>query len=340
MLPDRPLLQLEKVDVRYPAPGEHRGSKRAEIRALEGVDLSVFRGEAVGLVGESGCGKSTLGRTALFLEKPNAGKVWFDGVDLALLRPGALRRMRRRMQMIFQDPQGSLNPRMTVGQLVAEPYLIHHPTTGRSELNKRVESLLAKVGLEPTAAVRYPHEFSGGQRQRIAIARALSCDPELIIADEPTSALDVSVQAQTLNLLMDLQEQQNLTFLFISHNLQVVELFCHTMAVMYLGQIVETGPTHHIVSLPIHPYTEALLRSVPSVEGTSDPCPLQGDLPSPVERPDGCSFHPRCPEPKKPDLCFTEVPSLTELVPERHVACHLASTRLAQRTGRKGIDSK
>jgi oligopeptide/dipeptide ABC transporter ATP-binding protein len=294
------------------------------------VHLSIDRGQAAGLVGESGCGKSTLGRAALLLERPSAGRVMFDGVDLMRLKPAALRRLRGRMQMIFQDPRSSLNPRMTVGQLAAEPYQIHHPRAGGKELNERVELLLAQVGLDPNVADRYPHEFSGGQRQRIAIARALSCDPEFIVADEPTSALDVSVQAQTLNLLIDLQEERDLTFLFISHNLRVIQLFCHTMAVMYLGEIVETGPTGDVTSQPAHPYTDALMDAVPSVHESMKPTPLDGDVPSPVDLPSGCAFHPRCPEPDKPEACYHTPPPLDEVAPHRKAACHLAADRLTR----------
>jgi oligopeptide/dipeptide ABC transporter ATP-binding protein len=269
---------------------------RQEVQAVAGVSFTVGRGETLALVGESGCGKSTLGRAVLRLHEPTSGALRFDGVDLLAARGAALRGLRRRMQIVFQDPMASLNPRMLVADIVAEPLVVHR-LGDRAAQRARVAELLKKVGLAPEAMARYPHEFSGGQRQRIGIARALASGPELLVADEPVSALDVSVQAQIVNLLADLQAAERLSYLFISHDLRVVRYLAHRVAVMYLGRIVELGPVAAIFARPAHPYTRALLAAVPA----ADPAHrrlrvlLDGDPPSPLSPPPGCAFHPRCP---------------------------------------------
>ncbi len=299
----------------------------ATIRAVDDVNLAIEPGETLGLVGESGCGKSTLGRTVLRLLEPTAGKIVFDGTDITLIRPAELRAFRRRMQMIFQDPYASLNPRMTVGATLAEPVQIHRLAKTAAERNDRVAHLLEKVGLRPDAARRYPHEFSGGQRQRIGIARALAVEPRFIVADEPISALDVSIQAQIVNLLQDLQEKEHLTYLFISHDLKIVEHISDRVAVMYLGKVVELAPAAQLYKEPLHPYTKALLSAVP----VPDPkrkrqrIILEGDVPSPINPPSGCPFHPRCPVRDKPPECKTVLPQLRELRPGHTVACHVAT---------------
>ena len=266
------------------------------VRAVDGVDLSIRRGQVLGLVGESGSGKTTVGRTLLRLIPATSGRVVFDGQDVFSLGRSAMRALRRRMQLIFQDPVGSLNPRMTVGHIVGEPLAVHK-IVPRRQRAARVGELLERVGLSPAYTVRYPHEFSGGQRQRIGIARALASRPDFIVADEPISALDVSIQAQILNLLSDLQDELGLSYLFIAHNLAVVEHFADEVAVMYLGRIVERATRDELYSRPIHPYTQALLSSVPQATPSrpSRPVRLKGEVPSPINPPSGCAFHPRCP---------------------------------------------
>jgi oligopeptide/dipeptide ABC transporter ATP-binding protein len=301
-------------------------SNKGLLRAVTDVDLEVAPGETLGLVGESGCGKSTLGRTLLRLYEPSGGTITFDGVDVTHLTQRALRPMRRKMQMIFQDPYASLNPRMTVGTAIAEPLAIHGLVKTKSERAARVAELLAKVGLREDAAARYPHEFSGGQRQRVGIARALAVRPRFIVCDEPISALDVSIQAQIVNLLQDLQEAESLTYLFISHDLKIVQHVSDRVAVMYLGRIVELAEAKTLYREPKHPYTQALLSAVPRVDPAAkrERIILQGDVPSPLAPPPGCPFHPRCPVKDKPEACFKELPRLRVLANGSRAACHVA----------------
>ena len=298
----------------------------ATVQAVTEVDLEIRRGETLGLVGESGCGKSTLGRTILRLLEPSAGTIVFDRAELTRMSPRALRPLRRHMQMIFQDPYASLNPRMTVGAAIAEPLVIHGLAATASEREQRVAELLTKVGLRADAARRYPHEFSGGQRQRIGIARALACRPQFIVCDEPISALDVSIQAQIVNLLEDLQDEAQLTYLFISHDLKIVQHICDRVAVMYLGRIVELADVGTLYRTPNHPYTQALLSAVPRIDPKSrrDRILLAGDVPSPIDPPAGCPFHPRCPVKDKPPACFRELPRLRVLRNGAQAACHVA----------------
>ncbi len=291
-----PLLSVEDLVTWFPIRRGVFSRVHGHVKAVDGVSFSIGRGRTLGLVGESGSGKTTVGRTILRLVDATAGRVSFDGRDVLALAPGQLRRLRRRMQIIFQDPFGSLNPRMTVGRIIAEPMAVHH-LAGRGERRGRVASLLERVGLSPDYVDRYPHEFSGGQRQRIGIARALSVEPDFIVCDEPVSALDVSIQGQVLNLLNDIQREMGLSYLFIAHNLAVVEHFADDVAVMYLGRIVELASRDALYRAPTHPYTEALLSAVPEPEpgATTRRIPLEGEVPSPVNPPAGCPFHPRCP---------------------------------------------
>ena len=298
----------------------------ATVRAVTNVDLEIKRGETLGLVGESGCGKSTLGRTILRLLEPSTGNIVFDTTDLTRMGARELRPLRRHMQMIFQDPYASLNPRMTVGTAIAEPLVIHGLAASAAERDQRVADLLARVGLRADAARRYPHEFSGGQRQRIGIARALACKPQFIVCDEPISALDVSIQAQIVNLLEDLQDAEQLTYLFISHDLKIVQHICDRVAVMYLGRIVELAEAKTLYRTPKHPYTQALLSAVPRIDPKArrDRVLLTGDVPSPIDPPAGCAFHPRCPVKDKPAACFHELPALRVLQNGAVAACHVA----------------
>jgi oligopeptide transport system ATP-binding protein len=292
---------------------------------VDGVSFEVRRGETLGLVGESGCGKSTTGRAILQLYKPTSGEVNFDGVDLVKMKGEGLRSMRRKMQMIFQDPYASLNPRMTVGEIVGEPLLVHN-VVGIKEANERVRQLLELVKLNPSFATRYPHEFSGGQRQRIGVARALALQPSFIVCDEPISALDVSIQAQVVNLLEELQDQFNLTYLFIAHDLSMVRHISDRVAVMYLGVIVELAASEELNTKPLHPYTRALLSAVPipdpMAEATRERTILKGDVPSPANPPSGCRFRTRCPIAE--EICAETRPDFREVKPGHFVACFFA----------------
>ncbi len=319
-----PLLSVRDLRTYFPVTaGRLRGVKR-QLRAVDGVDLDIDRGTTLGLVGESGCGKTTLGRTILGLEQPAGGSVHFDGVDVLRASGVGRRNLTRRMQMIFQDATGSLNPRMKVGDIVAEPMAIHSAVAVRKRPD-RVAELLERVGLRCVDADRYPHELSGGQRQRVGIARAIALSPEFIVCDEPVSALDVSVQSQVLNLLSDLKHELNLTYLFVAHNLAVVRHLGDRSAVMYLGKIVEIGHADDVYDTPSHPYTQALLSAVPEIRpGRRGPyTALSGDVPSPVDPPSGCAFHPRCP--LATDKCREVSPVLEAkpgLTADHLVACH------------------
>lgn len=296
------------------------------VRAVDDVSFEVMHGQTLGVVGESGCGKSTMGRCVLRLLEPSAGQVWLEGKEVKFLRRQEQRDFTKHMQIVFQDPQASLNPRMTVGQIVAEPLVIHKLAPSAMAMKIRVAALLEQVGLRPEHAGRYPHEFSGGQRQRIGIARALAVEPKLIVCDEPVSALDVSVQAQVINLLIDLQRQLGLSYIFIGHDLAVVKHISDRVAVMYLGRIVEIGSSREVYATPRHPYTEALLASVP----IPDPkvrrktVRLEGEVPNPINPPTGCHFHTRCPIKQLP-LCATVRPELKRVSGGHEVACHLRS---------------
>ena len=304
----------------------HFATPRGLLRAVDGVSFTVEAGESVGLVGESGCGKSTLGKTLLRLVDPTAGEVRFDGVAIDGLSQAAVRPYRRRMQMIFQDPFGSLNPRQTVGEILSAPLAVHG-LADRAERRRRVTAIIDRVGLPATAADRYPHEFSGGQRQRIGIARALVLEPELIICDEPVSALDLSIQAQILNLLVEMKAAFGLSYLFISHDLSVVRYFADRVLVMYLGRIVESAPTGDLFLKPRHPYTRALIEAVPDPARRRHAAPLPGDLPSPESVPTGCRFHPRCP--LATALCATTEPKPRDVGAGHSVACHHADALAA-----------
>ncbi len=319
------LLEVQNLKVHFPVKRGALSRSREFVKAVEDVSFSIAPGETLGLVGESGCGKTTLGRAIVRLIEPSAGSIRFDGKDLAHLSGAELRAQRRQLQMIFQDPYGSLNPRMTVEDIIGEALDIHGLADSKAARAKRVAELLKAVGLDAAYAQRYPHEFSGGQRQRIGIARALAVEPKLIVCDEPVSALDVSVQAQIINLLQDLQQQHGIAYLFIAHDLAVVEHISRRVMVMYLGKIVELAEAKEVIRAPKHPYTQALISAVPEVDPDTkrQRILLPGDVPSPIHPPSGCRFHPRCLIAEKP-RCQTEAPELRELAPAHCAACHLA----------------
>ncbi len=318
-----PLLEAEEVSKEFTVGRSLVPGAQWKVHAVDGVSLKVWPGETLGLVGESGCGKSTLGRCLVRLYDVTSGRIRFEGVDITDLRPRELRPIRRRMQMVFQDPYASLNPRRRVAAIIAEPLRVHFGL-GSAAAGERVRELLRLVGLAPDHATRFPHEFSGGQRQRIGVARALALEPRLIVADEPVSALDVSIQAQIINLFADLQERLGLTYIIIAHDLSVIRQISNRTAVMYLGSIVETGPTERIYAAPAHPYTQALISAVPVPEMASatrrERIVLTGDVPSPINPPPGCRFHPRCRF--ATELCRQERPPLRPLGDGRDVACH------------------
>ena len=323
----KPLLEIQNIEKHFPVYGGIFKKKVASVYAVDGVSLSVNEGETVGLVGESGCGKSTLGRTILKLYKPTGGRIIFEGVDVTNYSTSQMRPYRKELQVVFQDPYESLNSRHTVGKIIEEPMLIHGVGNPKSRKAKTIE-LLEKVGLQESAYFRYPHEFSGGQRQRIGIARAIALEPKLIICDEPVSALDVSIQSQVMNLLMDLQEEMGLAYIFIAHDLAVVRHISDKVAVMYLGKIVEYTDADTIYRNPLHPYTKALISAIPEPDPTlkKDRIVLKGDVPSPINPPSGCRFHTRCPF--ATDKCKMEEPQLVDHDDEdgvdHQVACHYA----------------
>jgi oligopeptide transport system ATP-binding protein len=326
MTAEHPLLEVRNLVKHFHVGGGLFGGAAGVVRAVDGVSFVIRRGETLGLVGESGCGKTTTGRCILQLERPTGGQILFEGRDLATLTDEELRAVRRRMQVIFQDPYSSLNPRMTVGQIIAEPLAVHRIVPDPVKRAARVLELLEHVGLLPQHARRYPHELSGGQRQRVGIARALAMEPTLIVCDEPVSALDVSIQAQIINLLEDLQREFGLTYLFVAHDLSVVRHISDRVAVMYLGKIVELADRKALYDEPLHPYTRALLSAVPipdpELEARREHIVLGGEVPSPLNPPSGCVFHPRCPI--AIDRCRAFVPELREVKPGHWAACILA----------------
>ncbi len=323
-----PLLDVRDLRKHWPVRRGAFGRSAAVVRAVDGVSFAIERGTTLGLVGESGCGKTTTGRSLLRLVEPTSGSIRLDGVELTALPARELRAMRKRMQIVFQDPYSSLNPRMTVGAMLGEALEVHDLVRG-SAARERIAKLLVQVGLAPEHASHYPHEFSGGQRQRVGIARALAVEPELVVLDEPVSALDVSIQAQIVNLLADLQREMKLTYLFVAHDLSVVEHISDRVAVMYLGRLVEIAPTPSLYGSPRHPYTQALLSAVPvpDPQRRGGRIVLEGDVPSPASPPPGCRFHPRCPLARakgNPESCRTAEPELRETAPGHATACHFA----------------
>ncbi|MEA3336253.1 MAG: oligopeptide/dipeptide ABC transporter ATP-binding protein [Chloroflexota bacterium] len=326
--PDNVILDVKNLKMYFPLRRGLLQKVVGYVKAVDGVSFSLRENEIMGLVGESGCGKTTTGRAILRLYDPTDGEVWYwrangEGIDVAQISKSEMKPLRREMRMIFQDPFSSLNPRFTVKDIIGEPLIIHGEAKGK-ELEDRVAELMRAVGLDPAYMQRYPHEFSGGQRQRIGLARTLSLNPRLIVADEPVSALDVSVQAQVLNLLQELQEEMGLTLIFVAHDLSVVEHVSDRIAVMYVGKIVEMADTETLLWNPMHPYTEALVSAVPPADPDIQPdrIILEGDVPSPANPPPGCVFHPRCRYAK--DICHQEVPELSEARPEHFVSCHFA----------------
>jgi len=319
------LLEVRNLQVHFPVKHGVFSRVRDYLKAVDDVSFTIEPGETLGVVGESGCGKTTLGRAIVRLTEPSAGNILFEGEDIARKARTGLRVWRRNLQMIFQDPYGSLNPRMTVEDIIGEGLDIHELVEGGTARHKRIVGLLEAVGLDPAYVHRYPHEFSGGQRQRIGIARALAVEPKLLVCDEPVSALDVSVQAQIINLLQDLQQERGIAYLFIAHDLAVVEHISRRVMVMYLGRIVELSDSQSVIHAPKHPYTQALISAVPVVDPDSkrQRLVLPGDVPSPIHPPSGCPFHPRCPIAESP-RCQQEVPALREVAPGHWAACHLA----------------
>jgi oligopeptide/dipeptide ABC transporter ATP-binding protein len=320
------LLRAENLVKTFGSGGGFQfGGRKPPVRAVDGVSFTVAAGETLAVVGESGCGKSTLGRLLLRLIEPSEGSVTIGGVDVTAMSPSELRAARRQMQMVFQDPYGSLSPRRTVAEIIAEPLEVFGVINGRHERRERVAELLEQVGLPPSLMDRHPRQFSGGQRQRIGIARAIALNPDFIVADEPVSALDVSVQAQIVNLLQDLQEAKGFAYFFIAHDLAVVRHIADRVMVMYLGRVVEIGPKHSIYTAPHHPYTQALLSAAPEpdVNKRTKRIILTGDVPSPARVPSGCSFHTRCPLVQ--DICRTDRPPLREVTPRQYAACHFAA---------------
>jgi len=320
----KPLVEIKNLKKYFPVTeGIVIQKKVADVKAIDDISFKILKGETLGLVGESGCGKTTTGRCILQLERPTSGQIIYDGTDMDTVDRRELNKLRQRIQVIFQDPYSSLNPRMKIGQIISEPMRVHGIEPDPATRNKRVNELLSVCGLSPKMADRYPHEMSGGQRQRIGIARALSLNPEFIVCDEAVSALDVSIQAQVINLLEDLRDEFDLTYLFIAHDLSVVRHLCHRVAVMYLGKLVELAECDELFDNPLNPYTQALLGSVPipdpEIERQREHRVIQGEVPSPMNPPSGCVFHPRCP--KAVDNCKEEIPGLREIKPGHWVAC-------------------
>jgi len=315
------LLEVNNLSKHFPITGGILGRQVGSVKAVNDVSFKIKKGETLGLVGESGCGKSTLGRAILRLHEPTSGQVLFNGQDVTKMNGPELKAMRRKMQVIFQDPYASLNPRMSVGKILAEPMLIHNLATKSADQEKRIHKLLDFVQLPKDAINKYPHEFSGGQRQRICIARALAVEPEFIVCDEPVSALDVSVQAQIVNLMMDLQKELGLTYLFIAHDLKVVEFISHRVAVMYLGSIIESAKSSELYGKSMHPYTNALISAIPipNPEKKHQRIILKGELPSPMNPPTGCHFHPRCPSVS--DKCHVKYPGVTDVSQTHEFRC-------------------